>query len=162
MPAAALRDLGALGLSTATGSAAFAQPRLYTESGQTLKGSFSAVSKPIFASKYSLESSRRDLHITLLCTALRSQIFVKKFAEKLRNFAKFYQKFHQFCRKFTEFDEILTGFRRNFTFSLNSLNIVGLPQVFPKFSPSFPQVFPKFPSRYPVFRQADALHCAAF
>ena len=32
---------------------------LYAESGQTLQGSFSAVSKPNFASKYSLESSRR-------------------------------------------------------------------------------------------------------
>ena len=41
---------------------------LYTESGQTLQGSFSAVSKPIFATKYSLESSRRDLHNALLCT----------------------------------------------------------------------------------------------
>ena len=30
---------------------------LYAESGQTLQGSFSAVSKPNFASKYSLESS---------------------------------------------------------------------------------------------------------
>ena len=28
---------------------------LYTESGQTLQGSFSAVSKPIFAAKYSSE-----------------------------------------------------------------------------------------------------------
>ena len=42
---------------------------LYAESGQTLQGSFSAVSKPNFASKYSLESSRRDLHNALLCTA---------------------------------------------------------------------------------------------
>ena len=50
---------------------------LYTESGQTLEGSFSAVSKPIFATKYSLESSRRDLHNTILCTALQSQFFVK-------------------------------------------------------------------------------------
>ena len=36
----------------------------------TLKGSFSAVSKPIFArlSRYALESSRRDLQNALLCT----------------------------------------------------------------------------------------------
>ena len=46
--------------------------------GQTLQGSFSAVSKPIFATKYSLESSRRDLHNTLLCTALQSQFFHQK------------------------------------------------------------------------------------
>ena len=38
----------------------------------TLKGSFSAVSKPTCASKYALESSRRDLHNALLCTALES------------------------------------------------------------------------------------------
>ena len=35
-----------------------------------LQGSFSAVSKPNFATKYSLESSRRDLHNALLCTVL--------------------------------------------------------------------------------------------
>ena len=45
---------------------------LYTESGQTLQCSFSDVSKPNFASQYSLESSRRDLHNALLCTALES------------------------------------------------------------------------------------------
>ena len=39
---------------------------------QTLEGSFSAVSKPNFASKYAFESSRRDLHDALLCTALKA------------------------------------------------------------------------------------------
>ena len=39
---------------------------LYAESGQTSQGSFSAVSKPKFASKYAFESSRRDLHNALL------------------------------------------------------------------------------------------------
>ena len=47
---------------------------LYAKSGQTLQGSFSAVSKPNFASKYSLESSRRYLHNALLCTVLESTI----------------------------------------------------------------------------------------
>ena len=47
---------------------------LYAESGQTLQGSFSAVSKPNFSSTYSLESSRRDLHNALLCTVLESTI----------------------------------------------------------------------------------------
>ena len=41
---------------------------------ETLEGSFSAVSKPIFACKYALESSRRDLHNALLCTVLESTI----------------------------------------------------------------------------------------
>ena len=40
------------------------------------RGSFSAVSTPMFASKYSLESSRRDLHDGLLCTVPTGQIFV--------------------------------------------------------------------------------------
>ena len=35
---------------------------LHRSIGQTLQGSFSAVSKPNFASKYAFESSRRDLH----------------------------------------------------------------------------------------------------
>ena len=48
---------------------------LYAESGQTLKGSFSAVSKRNFASKYAFESARRDLHNALLCTALNSHFF---------------------------------------------------------------------------------------
>ena len=39
-------------------------------SPQTSRGSFSAISTPIFASKYALESSRRDLHNALLCTVL--------------------------------------------------------------------------------------------
>ena len=48
------------------------------ESGQTLQGSFSAVSKPNFANKYAFESSRRDLQNALLCTALKSH-FMKFF-----------------------------------------------------------------------------------
>ena len=54
---------------------------LYTESGQTLPGSFSAVSTPIFASKYALESSRRDLQNALLCTVLMGSIWLKKYAK---------------------------------------------------------------------------------
>ena len=42
----------------------------WLEAGQTLQGSFSAVSKPIFPSKYAFESSRRDLNNALLCTVL--------------------------------------------------------------------------------------------
>ena len=75
---------------------------LYAESGQTLQVSFSAVSKPNFASKYALESSRRDLHNALLCTALKSHFFKKnarysislKFANFFRNFAEF----AEFCK----------------------------------------------------------------
>ena len=48
---------------------------LYAECGQTLQGSLTAVSKPNFASQYALESSRRDLHNALLCTALESTAF---------------------------------------------------------------------------------------
>ena len=41
------------------------------------QGSFSAVSKRNFASKFSLESSCRDVHNALLCTALKSHFFLK-------------------------------------------------------------------------------------
>ena len=65
---------------------------LYAESGQTLQGSFSAVSKPNFASKYALESSRRNLHNALLCTVLNAQSFRQKSLKFLLifspNFAK--------------------------------------------------------------------------
>ena len=50
---------------------------LHTESGQTLQGAFSAVSKSSFATSDSLESSRRDLHDALRATALKSQMFIK-------------------------------------------------------------------------------------
>ena len=49
------------------------------------QGSFSDVSKPNFARKYAFESSRRDLHNALLCTALQSQNFVKYFGNILLN-----------------------------------------------------------------------------
>ena len=48
-----------------------------TLSGQTLQGSFSAASKPMIATKYALETSRRDLHNTRLRTALQSHFFGK-------------------------------------------------------------------------------------
>ena len=50
---------------------------IFQQNQQTLQGSFSSVSTPIFASKYSLESSRRDLHNALLCTVLQSNFSQK-------------------------------------------------------------------------------------
>ena len=55
---------------------------------QTLEGSFSAVSKPNFASKYAFESSRRDLHNALLCTAPKSHFFQKKISRICQNLRK--------------------------------------------------------------------------
>ena len=52
---------------------------LYTESGQMFQGSFSALSKPVCATKFSLDSSCRDLHNAFRCTALKSQ-FVSEFS----------------------------------------------------------------------------------
>ena len=46
--------------------------------GKLLEGSFSAASKRNCAREYVFESSRGDLQNTLLCTALKSQFFVKK------------------------------------------------------------------------------------
>ena len=60
---------------------------LHCSIGQTLEGSFSAVSKPNFARKYAFESSRRDLHNALLCTA---QLCNLNFV--CQNSAKFFAK----------------------------------------------------------------------
>ena len=57
----------------------------------TLKGSFSAVSKPNFASKYALESSR--LHNALLCTVLNAQNFRQKSLKILLIFSPNIAKF---------------------------------------------------------------------
>ena len=76
---------------------------------QTLQGSFSAVSKRNFASKYALESSRRDLHNAFLCTALKSHIFLKvcqNFAKSCKNFQK--------CTKFAKFSKIFYKIWQNF------------------------------------------------
>ena len=51
---------------------------------QTLEGSFSAVSKPNFASKYALESCRRDLHDAQLHSSAIS-FFGKKLTKKIED-----------------------------------------------------------------------------
>ena len=76
---------------------------------QILEGSFSAASKPDFASKHAFESSRRALHNALLCTALESH-FLSKFAKnfaKLAKFLKFFANFH------FNFGKILANFEKN-------------------------------------------------
>ena len=63
------------------------------------EGSFSAASKPNFASKYAFESSRRDLHNALLCTALHLN-FLSNFAKMLPNLA--WQKLANFLAMFKQ------------------------------------------------------------
>ena len=78
-----LRDRRGLG-STPAQLATHAPGEVRLQNSQNLQkickflaGSFSAVSRPNFATKYAFESSRRDLHNALLCTALYSHFFVK-------------------------------------------------------------------------------------
>ena len=47
----------------------------------TFMGSFSAVSKPNFATKYAMESSGRDLQNALLCAGLVGSVWVKKYTD---------------------------------------------------------------------------------
>ena len=75
---------------------------LHAESGQTLQGSFSAVSKPNFASIYALESSRRDLHNALLCTVLNAQNFLQKSLKILLIFSPNFAKFDKFSLDFAQ------------------------------------------------------------
>jgi len=50
---------------------------IFQQNDQTLEGSFSSVSTPNFASKYSLESSLRDLQDLHAFAPLRPQYFSK-------------------------------------------------------------------------------------
>ena len=76
----------------------------------TLKGSLSAVSKPNFASKYALKSSRRDLQNALLCTVFESQFFRKTFAKFSSFFSQLLLFFRDFSRFFRNFAKILPEF----------------------------------------------------
>ena len=84
---------------------------------QTSRGSFSAVSTPIFASKYSLESSRRDLHNALLCTVLQSQNFSQKsstfFRDWIIEFPIFSISSSNFAFFLRNFDEFFPDFAPN-------------------------------------------------
>ena len=70
---------------------------------QTLRGSFSAVSTPIFASKYSLESSWRDLQDLHTFAPLRSQNFSQKSSTFFREWKMNFRFFFIFCVKFCYF-----------------------------------------------------------
>ena len=79
----------------------------------TLKGSFSAVSKPNSASKYALESSRRDLQNALLCTVSFSRLNV--LFENRKSFAKFLPTFANSFKYSLEFVDFCADVYRNFT-----------------------------------------------
>ena len=96
-----------------------------------LKGSFSAVSKQNFASKYSLESSRRDLQDLHAFAPLRPQYFSKSssifgaFSKlhilKSSIFFKFRRDFHWFSWNLLGFSQISlknTATIRNFSSSI--------------------------------------------
>ena len=77
-PAAPVSRSGLSRLSSATDRGPWRPTRLAWAGGRRTRqptpqcsGPFSAASKPNFASKYSFESSRRDLNNTLLCTPLK-------------------------------------------------------------------------------------------
>ena len=92
---------------------------------KTWRSSFSAVSTPIFASKYSLESSRRDLHNALLCTVLQSQNFSQKsssfFRDWITEFANFFICFVKFCIFSANFWWFFPGFRAKFQKRVSSV-----------------------------------------
>ena len=77
-----------LGPPAARDSVGTPKPIAYPRMRQTLQGSLSAVSKPNCASKSAFESTRRDLHNALLCTAPQSQFFIKMLSKHLQNSAK--------------------------------------------------------------------------
>jgi len=80
-----------------------------------LKGSCSAVSKPNFASKYALESSRRDLQNALLCTVLKAQYFVGKSLKMLPFFLPNVSNVVEIVKSLLDFVDFCADFYRNFT-----------------------------------------------
>ena len=80
----------------------------FCTSTATLEGSFSAGSKPNFASKYAFESSRRDLHnytmhsFAQLCNF---NIFSKRIAKHLANFCKTFKSANSANFKFKQLEK---------------------------------------------------------
>ena len=77
---------------------------LYTESGQTLQGSFSALSKPNFASKYSLKALA-EIYTMHSFAPLWNRIpnnrsLISKFSIKILNFLLFFRKFSHILSEF--------------------------------------------------------------
>ena len=66
-----------------------------------------------FARKYAFESSRRDLHNALLCTALKSH-FQKKIARILLQFAKYFSEILNFAN-FRKINKCFENFRKFLT-----------------------------------------------
>ena len=77
------------------------------------------LSPSFFVSKYSLESSRRDLHNALLCTPLHRSLISKvslKIAELFPVFFKNFANFAKFCWIFAICNQFFSGFFQNATF----------------------------------------------
>ena len=85
----------------------------FNENDQTLEGSFSSVSTPNFARKYSLESSWRDLQDLHASASLRPQYF-SKISSIFWIFRQFLQNLIFFIEFCSDFDENFSEFRRIF------------------------------------------------
>ena len=97
---------------------------------QILRGSFSAVSKPNFASKYSFESSWRDLQDLHAFAPLRPQYFRKFSSNFFAFFGKILQKFVIFEFFSLIFAQILMKFCRNFADILENVEIFRIFWIF--------------------------------
>ena len=84
---------------------------------QTLEGSFSSVSKPIFATKYSFCSIFRDLQDLQTFAPLQIQNFrdFSIFSQKCAIFSRFLQNFAEFCHFSFGFSRKSAGISQNFS-----------------------------------------------
>ena len=103
---------------------------LYTESGQTLEGSFSAVSRPPIARVGAFFTVFRDLQDCHSFAPLRIQNFSKNVPKFFHNFTDFLQNFAKFLSKI---GQISTKFHQNFTefavSSVKSRNLLRSPEI---------------------------------
>ena len=84
---------------------------LYAESGQTLQGSFSAVSKPILQVNTRWKALAEIYTMHSFAPLSNLKIFVKN----CWIFCCFFPKFRKFCQNFAEFSPNLTKFFRDFS-----------------------------------------------
>ena len=111
---------------------------LYTESGQTLQGSFSSVSTPPIARVGAFFSILRDLQDFQSFAPLRIQNFSKT-CWIFPAFLPF------FCKNLVKICSISTKFHQNFPRISQNLRECAprtRPGEFPEFSPNFPRIFP--------------------
>ena len=88
---------------------------------QALEGSFSSVSTPKIARKYSLESSRRDLQYLHAFVPIRPQYFSKFSSRIFEIFSQIFKRRRQICSMIVPISANFVGFHNPHTENLKKI-----------------------------------------